>query len=118
MHPSLTPSQHHSIFLHALSTRASETQPPCLHSPQSPSAESFHRPLAPTAAAVIVETPASHPQSTFYVHTYIPLRQSSHLVLRRTMQGRGGYLPSHQTFALPDGAAQAELSEVVSFLSV
>lgn len=65
------------------------------HSPKSPSAESFHRPSAPTAAAVMFGGPG-FPSSIDVLNMVHIIYQSSHLVMRRTMQGRGGYLPSQQ----------------------
>lgn len=82
--------------------------------PKSPSAESFHRPSALTAAAVIVGSMASHFQSTRYVHTTSPVLAPC----AATDNARHGRVPTFPAdLALPDGAAQAEPSGVVSFLS-
>src|SRR5690348_10563403 len=49
------------------------------------------------AAAVISDTVIVNPSPCFLIHQALAtcklLAQSSHLVLRRTMQGMGGYLP-------------------------
>ncbi|KAK0751708.1 hypothetical protein B0T18DRAFT_75521 [Schizothecium vesticola] len=114
-----TPSQN---FPPSPSARVSQTRYSCKpHSPKSPSAESFHHPQPrpsppPPRCQSSLELPASHPQSTPYMHG-TPFRQSSHLVLRWTMQGRGRVPTFPPDLALPDGAAQADLPEMFSFLT-
>jgi hypothetical protein len=65
-----------------------------------------------TAAAVIVGTPAPHPQSTPYVHTVSPVAAPC-ATIDNARQGRVPTFPPD--LALPDGAAQAELPDSVPF---